>query len=240
MSQRKRNPGAIRDLESIVNPATGDITTTGSITAASLTVTGNTAMNGNATVSGTLTVGGSQTVNGNLTVTGSITMAGTQIRHPVQFGPYLPTASSVQLVTDIASWPNKIEMTVNGISLNGTCTPILQLKTSTGTVTSGYLGSLVRIASGVVDIENHSNGFKFAIALTAAGSLRGMLGLQRHGTATSNIWGFTAVLGRSDTIINYFGGGTISLPGPLTGFELNTATGTQVYDAGEIAGFYRY
>lgn len=308
MSQRKRNPGAIRDLESIINPLTGDITTTGAITAASITVsgagtfgsllvtgaavvngsltvsggittntltvtgssilasllvTGNATINGSLTVSGgittntlavtgaaslgSLTVTGNTALNGDVTVSGtltvedSITMAGTQIRHPVQFGPFTLTASTVSLVTDLPNWQNEISMTVINLSLNGTSIPILQFWTGTGLVTSGYLGAIIRAVDASATVgENHTNGFRLAPSTASGMLLNGRIHLQRHGTATSNTWGYAFTAGRSDSQITVQGGGHIALPGPLTKLSVNTATGTQVYDNGEIAGFYRY
>lgn len=203
MAQRKRNPGAIRDLESIVNPVTGDINTG----------------------------------------TGTITMQGTQIRHPVQFGPYTMTASVVQLITDIASWANEIGLTIINVSTNGASPPILQLWTLTGVVTSGYLGAAVRMANATassVSVENHSNGFKVSVDHSAARVFSGNITLRRHGTATSNTWVFSHNFGRSDSAAILSGGGHIVLPGALVKLSFGTVTGTDVYDSGEVAGFYRY
>lgn len=217
MAQRKRNPGAIRDLESIVNPVTGDITTTGNITANNVTVCGA------------------------LTVEDSITMAGTQIRHPVQFGPYSPTASSVQLITSIASWANEVSLSTINLSLNGPGAPMLQLWTLTGVVTAGYFGGVARENdAAAVEAENFSNGFKMAPSLGSGFALHVGVTLRRHGTVTSNTWHYTVLGGRTDEAGALNGGGYVVLPGALVGLSVNTATGTRVYDNGEISGFYRY
>lgn len=273
MSQRKRNSGAIRDLEFWINngnptfesltvtgnaavrgnlTVSGNIVVGGSLTAASLLVTGNAVVNGSLTVSGgittnALTVTGNVAVNGNMTVSGtltvedSITMAGTQIRHPARFGPYSPTASSVELVTGIESWANGVDLTLINISTNGTSNPVLQLGTLTGLVTAGYLGSVNRNndAAAVV-AQNHDNGFKLGAILGAGLSLHGNVFLRRHGTVTSNTWVYSFVGGRSDATSGIHAGGHIVLPGPLVKLAVNTSTGTQVYDGGEIAGSYFY
>lgn len=218
MSQRKRNPGAIRDLESIVNPLTGDITTTGSVT-----------------------VGGNVTVSGTLTVEDSITMAGTQIRHPVQFGPYTLTASAVSLVTDIATWANRIDLSVIKVSMSGTSAPILQFWTGTGLVTAGYIGGAARTNDAAATVgNNHSNGFLLAPTIASGGVLHGHVTLQRHGTPTSNTWEFSFAGGRSDVAGSGHGGGYIVLPSALTKLSVGTVTGTQFYVNGEIAGRYIY
>lgn len=203
MGQRKRNPGAIRDLEFWIN-------------------------NGNPSFE-------------SLTVSGGITMAGTQIRHPVQFGPYTLTSSSVSLVTDVATWANNIDLSIINVSTNGSSNPILLLGTLTGLVTAGYIGGTTKIFDGsTASSESYSNGFKLSVGHTSAIIMHGHIFLSRHGTATSNTWAFSINAGRSDFAGSMFGGGHIVLPGVLTGMAMRTATGTVIFDNGEVAGFYRY
>lgn len=219
MAQRKRNPGAIRDLESIVNPSTGDITTTGNITV------------NNATVCGALSA------------EDSITLAGTQIRHPVQFGPFaLASASSVSLVTDLPSWQNEVHITFVEMSTNGTAPPMIRLGTLTGLVTAGYEGSVVRfVDAAAVAATANSGGFRLSAAHSNTVAIHGRASLYRHGTPTSNIWEMDYVAGRGSGA-GIIAGGYISLPGPLTSIVLTTTTGTatEVYDAGTAAGRYKY
>jgi hypothetical protein len=228
MAQRKRNPGAIRDLESIVNPGTGDITTTG-----------------NATVNN-LTVCGDASVEGNLTVSGSITMQGVQLRHPVQFGPVLLVSGSaaIPLITGLPTWQSRIDMTVINMSTNGAAAPILQLGTLTGLVTAGYVGSAVRTTDASSNVGSmHAAGFRLnANPHTAAQNIMGHIALQKHGTATSNTWEFTFLSARDDQASTIQAGGYVTLPGPLTGLSVRTTTGTATegYDNGEIAGRYIY
>ncbi len=233
VAQKKRNPGAIRDLESWIN--------NGNPTFESVTVTGNVVVNGSGTF-GSLLVTGNAVVNGNLTVTGNITIAGTQLRNPVQFGPYTTTASSVSLVTDIATWANDINMTVVNISLNGTGSPILQAWTGTGLVTAGYTGGISRSNDGAaITAELHSNGFRISPTMAGTAIINGQIRLQRHGTVTSNTWGYTFLGGRhGDTPGGVHGGGHIVLPSALVKLSVGTATGTLVYDSGEVAGRYVY
>jgi hypothetical protein len=220
MAQRKRNPGAIRDLESIVNPGTGDITTTGSITV------------------------NNATVCGSLTVEDSITLAGTQIRHPGQFGPITLASTAVSLITGLPTWQNRIDMTVINMSTNGAAAPILQLGTLTGLVTAGYVGSAVRTTDASSNVGSmHAAGFRLnANPHTAAQNIMGHIALQKHGTATSNTWEFTFLSARDDQASTIQAGGYVTLPGPLTGLSVRTTTGTATegYDNGEIAGRYIY
>lgn len=200
MSQRKRNPGAIRDLESIVNPLTGDINTG----------------------------------------TGGITMNGTQIRHPVQFGPVLfGTSSAVYLITDIATWANEIDVIVINMSPAGAAPPLFVLGTLTGLVTAGYLGAVTREVDAVaIGGVNHSNAFRLNSNTASGHIIDGHIHLQRHGTATSNIWGFSWVAGRQDVAGTHHAAGHISLPGPLT--TLAFLCTSSAFDSGEASGRYKY
>jgi hypothetical protein len=220
MAQRKRNPGAIRDLESIVNPATGDITTTGNITV------------NNATVCGALTV------------EDSITMAGTQIRHPVRFGPIsLATNAVVPLTTSVESWAGNIDLTVVDMSTSTVAPPILQLGTLTGLVTSGYGGGISKLSVGstVTGIAN-DNGFRLSVGHSATRVIQAQLSLIKHGTATSNTWSIAMKGGMDDLIGSFDMGGSVTLPGALTTLSLRTTSGTatEVYDGGTVAGVIRY
>lgn len=240
MAQRKRNPGAIRDLESIVNPVTGDITA-GSITTTSnvlvggnLTVCGDASVEGNMTVSGNHTVGGIQTAN-------SIVMNGTNIRHPVRFGAVSLANAVVALTTSVEAWANNIDVTIVDLSTTTVAPPILQFGTLTGLVTSGYGGAISKTTAGgtVTGIAN-DNGFRLSVGHAAARSIQGQLSIIRHGTG--HTWSVAMKGAVDDQLSSIDMGGNIVLPGDLTTLSLRTTSGTatEVYDGGSVAGVIRY
>lgn len=170
-------------------------------------------------------------------------MAGQQIRHPVQFGPFSLTASSVSLVTDVPAWANRFDISVVDMSTGGGAPPIVQFGTLTGLVTAGYVGGLSRTAdAAAIAGVNFANGFRLSVNHASTFVIHGHIVLQRHGTATSNTWEFNFVAGRTDIAASIQAGGHVVLPGPLTTVILKTTTGTatEAFDGGSAAGRYIY
>jgi hypothetical protein len=120
-----------------------------------------------------------------------------------------------------------------GISTNGSSNIQMQLGTSSGVVTTGYLGSAVYVGSS-------SAGSRSTTGLLVT---YGDPGTVSHGMAIialvgSNNWVHQAVLGRSSSDFATLAGGSISLSGVLDRVRITTVNGTDTFDAGSINILY--
>jgi hypothetical protein len=139
--------------------------------------------------------------------------------------------------TSIPSWVKQITVMLQGVSTNGT-TPIqFQLGTSSGVVTTGYLGTGLNASSSVVSTV-YTSGF----AIAASGQYAATLVI--HGqiiisNISGNNWVATGQFGRSDGgggIL--WTGGSIGLAATLDRVRITTVNGTDAFDAGSINILY--
>jgi hypothetical protein len=133
--------------------------------------------------------------------------------------------------TDIPSWVKRITVMFAGVSTNGTSQLQVQLGTSSGFVTSGYVGCA----------GNRSTETAFTTAfllygqnIVAANNYNGVMSLNLIG---NNIWTEMSIL--APQVANQaFGAGSISLGGVLDRIRITTVTGTSTFDAGTINILY--
>lgn len=129
--------------------------------------------------------------------------------------------------TSIPSWVKRITVMFSGVSTSGTSAVLVQLGTSGGVVTSGYLGS--------ANSANFTTGFSDGLANASA---------VRHGTYIitsfgSNTWCSSVVIGASGiTPTNTPGGFSVTLSGTLDRVRITTVNGTDTFDAGSINILY--
>jgi hypothetical protein len=121
----------------------------------------------------------------------------------------------------------------NGVSTNGSSSPLVQLGDSGGIETTGYGGSGSLIAS-TVTTQNYTTGFGERSQDAAAVRT----GLWIITNVSGNIWVCSGVLGRSDAAITSVTGGTKTLSDTLTQVRITTANGTDTFDAGSINILY--
>lgn len=140
------------------------------------------------------------------------------------------TASGTSVdFTSIPSWVKRITVMFNGISTSGSSSPLVQLGTSGGVVTSGYGGSSSLIAS-TVTTQNFTAGFGER-SQDAAAVRTGSWVITN---VSGNIWVCAGVLGRSDSANTSVTGGTVTLSGTLDRVRITTVNGTDTFDAGTI------
>ena len=135
--------------------------------------------------------------------------------------------------TGLPSGLKRITVIFNGVSTNGSSSPLVQLGTSGGVVTSGYGGSSSLIASTVAT-QNFTTGFgdrsqDAAAVRTGSWTITNVSG---------NIWVCSGALGRSDSAITSVTGGNIALSGTLDRVRITTVNGTDTFDAGSINILY--
>ena len=136
--------------------------------------------------------------------------------------------------TDIPSWVKRITVMFSGVSLSGTASYFIQLGTSSGVVTSGYVST-----SNSVGNTNNTGGNSSAASFLVFSNLAA--GVMSGAMAIVNISGNTWVESHSfkrDSVSAVFGGGDITLSGSVDRIRITTSNGTDTFDAGTINILY--
>jgi hypothetical protein len=131
--------------------------------------------------------------------------------------------------TGIPSWAKRVTVMFAGVSTNGTSVILVQLGTSGGFATTGYVAIGAAIG-GTLAVNDFSTGFAVSEANTAASLYGGMI-------QVSNITGSTwAAIGsfRARSGVGSFASGTVTTSGTLDRVRITTANGTDTFDAGTI------
>ena len=135
--------------------------------------------------------------------------------------------------TSISSWVKRITVMFQGVSTNSTSLWLLQLGTSSGVTTSGYLGRVAGISGSA--FSAYSAGFTLLSDSTNGAILHGVIQVVTLG---SNNFAMSGILSRSDGGNVYISGGSIALGGVLDRVRLTTVNGTDVFDAGSVNILY--
>lgn len=137
--------------------------------------------------------------------------------------------------TSIPSWVKRITVMFNGVSTSGTAYVRVQLGTSSGPETSGYLGSCTFSGAGTSTI-NFTSGFDiYDSSPSAANVLHGAIVIS---TISSNTFVCFGSIGQSDSAHWSGLGGSKALSGTLDRVRITTSNGTDTFDAGSINILY--
>lgn len=151
-----------------------------------------------------------------------------------------PISASGQVNMDYTGLPaglRRIVGTISGISTNGTNQVVLRVgNSSAGFVTSGYAAE-GHAASTAVNGALETTGFALADSASAASVRHGHFTLTMV-DASTNTWTCSFMVAQSDTARAMFGGGTITLTGPLDRVRLTSFGGTDTFDAGKFNILY--
>ena len=137
--------------------------------------------------------------------------------------------------TGIPSWVKRITVILASVSSSGTSALTIQVGTSGGFVTTGYL-------CGAVYSGTSTGGGNSTTGLMLNGGSKGS-GNVVHGTSTltnitSNTWVSSHAIGQSDSAYAIYGGGSISAGGAVTQVRLTTNNGTDTFTGGTVNIFY--
>jgi hypothetical protein len=188
--------------------------------------------------SGSIVINGSDKVvvtsAGNVTagtftgaLTGSLTAGGS-----VTSGVAVASTSGTAIdFTGIPSWVKRITLMLNGVSTNGVAPYILQLGTSSGIVTTGYVSTRNTLYSSI-QVAQSTSGFDL-LEGTAALFHGGSVIISYFGS--SNTWVVSGVIASSGAIAFTTSGYSPNLGGALDRIRLKT---TDTFDAGSINIMY--
>jgi len=188
----------------------------------SLIISGDTS--GNITVAAPAVAGSNTLTLQAATATNSVNTLGTAVA---------TTSGTAIDFTALPSWIKKITVAFQGVSTNSTSLWLLQLGTSSGVTTSGYLGRVGGFSGGV--FSAYSAGFTL---LTDSSNVAILHGLIQIVTLGSNNFAMSGTLSRSDGGNVYVSGGSIALAGALDRIRITTVNGTDTFDAGTINILY--
>ena len=137
--------------------------------------------------------------------------------------------------TGIPAGVRRVTVMFNGVSTNGSTRVLVQLGTSAGFVTTGYLIGITSFGGGTLVTTNDTSGF----ATEANGSSLQVPTASRHGAISveafgGNVWVGRGNIGQSQATFSTFFGGTVALPGTLDRVRITTVNGTDIFDAGSI------
>jgi hypothetical protein len=170
--------------------------------------------------------------------TTKFTVASTGAYGQITSGTAVVTTSGTSVpFTGIPSWAKRITIMFSAVSTSGTSPPQIQIGTSGGLQTTGYLGSNVVLGGGV----NYTTGFGIGVNTAnwaAAVVVNGSVTLTLLDSATGT-WTASGFVSRSDGTANvYFVSGSKVLSGTLTQLAIAPANGTDTFDAGTINILY--
>jgi hypothetical protein len=132
--------------------------------------------------------------------------------------------------TSIPSTVKRITVLFRGFSTSGNSVPCVRLGTSSGIVSTGYLGSM----SGNTVRNVFTTGF--GIQSTDGSNVI-------HGAITitnidSNFWVATGTLGASNGALTMETAGSVDLAAQMTQLRITTTNGTDTFDAGQVNIMY--
>jgi hypothetical protein len=166
----------------------------------------------------------------------SIAIGANNIRAIILGTAQATTSGTSKDFTSIPSWVKKITMMFAAFSTNGASPPLVQLGTSSGIESTGYVGAGSNIAGGVGTL-NYTTGAGIGAATSAGYTFNGILSICLVDSAT-NTWVISGIFGQSGINQTATCGSSKSLSATLDRIRLTTVNGTDTFDAGSINILY--
>lgn len=169
-------------------------------------------------------------------VAGTNTMtlvAGTGTLAPKVLSTAVASTSGTSIdFTNIPSWVTRITVMFSGVSTNGTSDFLIQLGTSGGIVSSGYVSTVANQSGS--SVASSTAGFRVTTGQSAADIISGLCTINNiAGTS----WVFNGVLKANTTSLR-MAAGDAAIGGVTTTVRITTVGGTDTFDAGTINIMY--
>lgn len=143
------------------------------------------------------------------------------------------TTSGVLIdVTGIPSWAKRVTLQLNTVSTTSNNSYLLQLGTSGGVETTGYVNNINAITGAGVASVSSTAGILVSGAAGTATSVSGSVVIELH---SGNIWNVRGSTIRHGESTNNSTVGNKTLSGVLDRIRLTTTTGVDTFDAGSIS-----
>lgn len=188
------------------------------------------AVNGNL-----ITTGDTGTVTGTMIAASTITPA--KLSQPLtQMTSVASTSGSAITFTGIPSWAKRVTILLDTVSTNGTSLVEVRVGTSSGLVTTGYVGSSFGSLSGATPlVVNNTDGVPISPDGSASYVRSGRVTITN---ISGNTWIIDGVVGDSGTARGFFVGYKIALAAALDRVAVVTVNGTDLFDLGSINVLY--
>jgi hypothetical protein len=187
---------------------------------------------------GSVLLGNASNVPTATALTGDVTVSNTGVTtlaRPLTLATAQNTTSGTSIdFTGIPSWARRITVMLVTVSTSGTSSVRIQLGTSGGLETSGYVGSSSAVASTVAT-TNFSSGFDLADAASAANQRSGLV---TFALVNANTWAASGCLSLSDASRTLLISGAKALSATLDRIRLTTVNGADTFDAGSVNIMY--
>jgi hypothetical protein len=138
--------------------------------------------------------------------------------------------------TGIPSWVKRITVMLNGVSISATSSILIQLGTTSGVETTGYVGQIIYVNSGAAGNQPFSSGVNLYGTGSSAASLNS--GAVVFTLVSGNIWVFQGAFASEATSANNFVAGRKTTAATLDRVRITTVNGTDTFDAGSINILY--
>jgi hypothetical protein len=135
--------------------------------------------------------------------------------------------------TGIPSTVKRVTVMFSGVSTNGTSNLQIQIGTSSGVETSGYIGATGYGGSGATTWN--TSGYLLYNIMAAANTLSGAATVT---LLSSNTWTLTGLLAMNTFNGPCLSAGSKALSGTLDRIRITTVNGTDTFDAGSINILY--
>jgi hypothetical protein len=135
--------------------------------------------------------------------------------------------------TGIPSWAKRITVMLNGVSVSGTSSILIQLGDSGGIETTGYVSSSTGFSGGSGATSSSTAGL-IVFSNDATYILSGIITIAN---VTSNSW-VNSGSGKLGTTVSWICGGNKDLSETLDRVRITTVNGTDTFDAGTINIMY--
>lgn len=154
----------------------------------------------------------------------------------VTLAPQTLTGAQVNTL-NIPANVKKIEISISGLSTNGTSMPLLRLGDSGGVENTGYVNSASVVTNVAVGTLSESSGFPASNSHASDSVYSGIMTLIHLG---SNLWAWAWNGAYTDIAVTCQGGGNKTLSAELDRLQFTMLNGTDVFDAGTIRVRYYY
>jgi hypothetical protein len=168
---------------------------------------------------------------GNFNVGGVLQKA--SVAYPYQPASQVTTSGTSFTFSGLPSWALRVSVALDTVSLSGTDGLLIQLGTSGGIVTTGYVSSSTQMneSTNAIGGASSTSGIILHLGSAAVANLTGVVIFVRMST---NAWVCSHSLalrgGGLDVVV---GGGSADIGGVLTQLRLTT-TGTNTFDSGNV------
>jgi hypothetical protein len=171
--------------------------------------------------------GGNGTADQVLSTNGSGTLSFVDRGRMVLETAQATTSGTSKDFTGIPSWVKRITVMFQGVSTNGTSNYLVQIGTSSGVASSGYVSGAF---TSNTNNTSSTAGFLISALKQAAPNHSGIATICSSG---NNTWVHSSVLGWSNGGADV-GGGNVTLSGTLDRVRITTVNGTDTFDAGSV------